>query len=216
MPLYVIDKPITLHILTQLRDKNTDQINFRKNLVRLGRILGYEIANTLDYDIVEIETPLGYKTKGINISDLNNIVIINILRASIPLVEGLLKAFPAARQGVIAASRVEINGKEAPKEMDVTIYYKKIPTIRPKIDNVIIADPMIATASTMLKVLDEIVNKDPKRIYIVSVISSEYGVTRILSKYPSVYFFTVTIDPELNNKGYILPGLGDAGDRAFG
>ncbi|WP_338599934.1 uracil phosphoribosyltransferase [Sulfolobus tengchongensis] len=216
MPLYIVDKPLTLHILTQLRDKNTDQINFRKNMVRLGRILGYEIANTLDYEIIEIETPLNVKTKGIDIVDLNNIVIINILRAAVPLVEGLLKAFPKARQGVIAASRVEINGAEVPKEMQVTIYYKKIPEIKAGIDNVIIADPMIATASTMLKVLEEIVRANPKRIYIVSVISSKYGIDRILSNYPSVYLFTVSIDPELNKKGYILPGLGDAGDRAFG
>ncbi|MEM0091895.1 MAG: uracil phosphoribosyltransferase [Saccharolobus sp.] len=215
MPLYIIDKPITLHILTQLRDRNTDQISFRKNLVKLGRILGYEIANTLDYEIIEIENPLGIRSKGITITDLNNIVIINILRAAIPLVEGLLKAFPAARQGVVAANRVETNGHEIPKQMDVIIYYKKLPKIRPN-DNVIIADPMIATASTMLKVLDDIVKESPKRIYVVSIISSEYGVNRIISKYPSVNLFTVSIDPELNNKGYILPGLGDAGDRAFG
>ncbi|TRM85648.1 uracil phosphoribosyltransferase, partial [Sulfolobus sp. A20-N-G8] len=138
MPIYVIDKPITLHILTQLRDKNTDQINFRKNLVRLGRIIGYEIANTLDYDIVEVETPLGIRTKGINITDLNNIVIINILRAAVPFVEGLLKAFPAARQGVVGASRAEVEYDRIPKEMSITIYYKKIPKIKSQKDNVII------------------------------------------------------------------------------
>ncbi|MUN28656.1 uracil phosphoribosyltransferase [Sulfuracidifex metallicus] len=216
MPLFLVEKPFTLYILTKLRDANTDQITFRKNMVRLGRILGYEICNNLDFRIIEVTTPLGAKAVGVDIYDIDNIVIINVLRAATPLVEGLLKAFPAARQGVIAASRKEIVGREVPKEMEIDIFYKKIPKIRKDIDNVIIADPMIATASTMLNVIAEINNFQPKNIYIASVIGSEYGVKRILDKYPDVNIFTVSIDPELNNLGYILPGLGDAGDRAFG
>ncbi len=216
MALFLVQKPFTLHILTKLRDSSTDQINFRKNMVRLGRILGYEICNTLDFRTIDVMTPLGVRASGIEIHDIDNIVIINILRAATPLVEGLLKAFPAARQGVIAASRKEAEGKEVPKEMEIELFYQKIPNIRKDIDNVIIADPMIATASTMLKVLDIINNYEPKKVYIVSVIGSTYGIKRILEKYPNVNIFTVSIDPELNNLGYILPGLGDAGDRAFG
>lgn len=105
MPLFLVEKPFTLYILTKLRDANTDQITFRKNMVRLGRILGYEICNNLDFRIIEVTTPLGAKAVGVDIYDIDNIVIINVLRAATPLVEGLLKAFPAARQGVIAASR---------------------------------------------------------------------------------------------------------------
>lgn len=216
MPLFLVQKPFTLHILTKLRDYSTDQINFRKNMVRLGRILGYEICNTLDFKLTEVSTPLRVKAYGIEIYDIENIVIINILRAANPLVEGLLKAFPAARQGVIAASRKETEGNTVPKEMDVEIFYEKIPKIRKGIDNVIIADPMIATASTMVKILQIVHGYDPKRIYIASVIGSVYGIKRILDTYPSVNIFTVSVDPELNNLGYILPGLGDAGDRAFG
>ncbi len=216
MPLFLLSSPLSLHILTQIRNKDTDQINFRKGLVRLGRLIGYEIANTMDYEIIEVETPLGVKTKGVRIYDLENVIIINILRAATPLVEGLLKAFPAARQGVVTARRKEFEGKEPPKEMEVEIFYDKIPEIRRSVDNVIISDPMVATASTMLKVLEKVAKKEPKRIYIASVIASEYGVKRILELYPQVYFFTISIDPELNNKGYIVPGLGDAGDRSFG
>ncbi len=162
MPLFLVEKPFTLYILTKLRDANTDQITFRKNMVRLGRILGYEICNNLDFRIIEVTTPLGAKAVGVDIYDIDNIVIINVLRAATPLVEGLLKAFPAARQGVIAASRKEIVGREVPKEMEIDIFYKKIPKIRKDIDNVIIADPMIATASTMLNVIAEINNFQPK------------------------------------------------------
>ncbi|ARM75845.1 uracil phosphoribosyltransferase [Acidianus manzaensis] len=216
MPLFLLSTPLSLHILTQLRNKDTDQINFRKGMVRLGRLLGYEIVNTMDYEMIEVETPLGVKAKGIRIFDMDNVVIINILRAATPLVEGLLKAFPAARQGVITARRKEFEGKEPPKEMEVEISYEKIPKIKENIDNVIISDPMVATASTMMKVIENIDSTKPKRIYIASVIASEYGVKRILEKYPYVYFFTISIDPELNNNGYIVPGLGDAGDRSFG
>ena len=216
MPLFLLSKPITLHFLTQLRDKNTDQINFRKTMVRLGRIIGYELLNTLDYETVEVETPLGVKAKGIRIYDLENIVIINVLRAATPLVEGLLKALPTARLGVVAASRKETEvNDEFPKEMDVEIFYSKIPTITSK-DNVIIADPMIATASTMRKVINIVKPYNPKRIYVVSIITSDYGAKKLLSEFPDIYLFTISIDPELDNRGYIIPGLGDAGDRAFG
>ena len=216
MPLFVLSRPNTLHFLTQLRSKNTDQITFRKTLVKLGRIIGYEILNMLDYSIIEVETPLGVKAKGIYIHDLENIVVINILRAATPLVEGLLKALPTARLGVIAASRKEREVESGfPTEMQVQIFYSKIPEITPK-DTVVIADPMIATASTMLHALNIVKKQNPKRIFVVSIIISEYGVKRILEEHPDVNIITISIDPELDNRGFIIPGLGDAGDRAFG
>lgn len=216
MPLFILSKPSTLHFLTQLRSKNTDQITFRKTLVKLGRIIGYEILNMLDYNIIEIETPLGVKAKGVYIYDIENIVIINILRAATPLVEGLLKALPTARLGVIAASRKEKEVENGfPTEMQIQIFYNKIPEIHPK-DNVIIADPMIATASTMLEALKIVKSKNPKKVMVVSIIISEYGIRRILENYHDVNIVTLAVDQELDNRGYIIPGLGDAGDRAFG
>ncbi|MEM0063775.1 MAG: uracil phosphoribosyltransferase [Metallosphaera sp.] len=215
MAIFLLDKPLFLHILTQLRNKDTDQIMFRKGMVRLGRLIGYEISNNLDLDIIQVTTPLGANVKGVVIKDLENIMIINVLRAATPLVEGLLKAFPAAKQGVIAASRRESESTSPPKEMEVDITYLKIPKIS-KEDIVIIADPMIATASTMLKVLNRVTELSPKRIIIASIISSEYGINRIMKKFSFIDIFTVSIDPEINNSGYIIPGLGDAGDRSFG
>ncbi|AAY80079.1 uracil phosphoribosyltransferase [Sulfolobus acidocaldarius] len=216
MTLYVLSKPILLHFLTQLRSKNIDQISFRKNLVKLGRIIGYEIVNTLDYESIDVETPLGTKAKGIYIYDLENILIISILRAATPFVEGLLKALPTARLGVIAASRKEKEVQVGyPEDIPVDVYYMKIPQVSHK-DTVIIADPMIATGSTMRKAIKSIVNSQPKRIYIASVIISEYGLKRLMEEFPFVDIFTISVDPEIDNRGFILPGLGDAGDRAFG
>lgn len=216
MTLSVFSEPLALSILTQLRDKKTDSTTFRKGLVRLGRLIGYRIANTMDYEKVEVETPLNVKAEGIRIYDLENVIVISVLRAATPLVEGLLKAFSAAKLGVIGASRKERSGEKSPKSMKIEVFYKKLPRIRKGVDNVIIADPMIATASTLLKVLPDIVIARPKKIFIASVLASDYGIKRLMEKYKQIDIFTVAVDSKLNNKGYIVPGLGDAGDRAFG
>ncbi len=210
----IIEHPLAKVILTQLRDKNTKQIGFRKGLVKLGRLIGYELMKTMNLEEFEVETPLGMKAKGFKIPDLDHIIIINVLRAATPLVEGLLKALPDARQGIVAIKRVE----EKPGIENITVqkFYVKIPTINND-DIVIIADPMLATGSTISAVISEVLSTgNPKRLIVVSVISTEYGINKILKMYPSVEIVTVAIDPGLNDHGYILPGLGDAGDRAFG
>jgi uracil phosphoribosyltransferase len=215
MPLFKVDTPLARHILTQLRDKNTNQVLFRKNLVRLGRLLGYAIANTMEVEELMVETPLNVYARGIRISGLDHVVIINVMRAATPLVEGLLKAFPSARQGVVVAKRREEKFETSPKEMQVDIHYYKFPEIREE-DNIIVADPMLATGSTLLNVMKLLEKEKVRRRYIASVLSSQYGVERVMSEHPGVYLFTVDIDPEINSMGYIVPGLGDAGDRAFG
>lgn len=210
----IVDHPLAKVILTQLRDKNTKQIGFRKGLVKLGRLIGYELMKTMNLEEVEVETPLMVKAKGYKIPDLDHVIIINVLRAATPLVEGLLKALPDAKQGVVAIKRIE----EKPGIENITVqkFYVKIPTISNE-DIVIVADPMLATGSTISAVIDEILNAGkPKRLIVVSVIATEYGIKKILNKYPLTEIITVAIDPELNEHGYIVPGLGDAGDRAFG
>ncbi len=213
----IVDHPLAKEILTMLRDENTDQINFRKGLVRLGRLIAYRI--TEDFDIVKtkVRTPLGIEAEGIKIPDMNNIVIIHVLRASMPLVEGMIKVFPMARQGVVSARRVEEKGMSKEKTFEIEVRYVKIPRIRPE-DNLIIADPMFATGSTAMAVTEKVLSRGekPKRLILATVISTRLGIERFLSKYSEALVYTVSIDPELNEKGYIVPGLGDAGDRAFG
>jgi uracil phosphoribosyltransferase len=139
-------------------------------------------------------------------------------------VEGLIKIFPNARQGVISARRVEEKGLGKDYSFEIEITYYKIPLIKNN-DIVIIADPMFATGSTMISVIEKILERgSPKKIFIVSAISTKIAIERLNRHLENrhrelidkTYVFTVSIDPELNEKGFIVPGLGDAGDRAFG
>lgn len=219
----VVEHPLARAILTSLRDRRTDQISFRKGLVRLGRIIGIEMTRYLDVEKIYVETPLGVVAEGIRIPDMDNVVIINILRAAMPMVEGLIKIFPSARQGVVSARRVEEKGMAPGYSFDVEIHYMKIPKIYER-DILIAVDPMFATGSTMVSVLNRILGRDekPKRIFFATVISTRIAIDRLRGYLldrglmERARLFTVAIDPEINDKGYIVPGLGDAGDRAFG
>lgn len=203
------DSPFLMEVLTELRDKNTDSISFRKGLVKLGRYMGYELTKTMEFEKIKVKTPLE-ETEGVIAKDRKNVVIITVLRAAIPLMEGLIKVFEHARVGIVSASR----GK--PPKFEIDMKYVKIPHIRPE-DTVIVADPMIATGSTLIKVIQEVKKYGtPKRIIVLGVLAAPEGIERIKNKFSEVEVFVTRIDRELNARGYILPGLGDAGDRAFG
>jgi len=217
--LRIVNRKYAQSILTMLRNKETPQIDFRKGLVRLGRILGFEIIEDYEYEEVDVETPLGVSVRGLRVKDLDNTIIITVLRAAWPLTEGLIKVFYLAKMGVVAARRVEEKGMHN-YEFEIDVSYVKLPKM---INNsiVILSDVMVATGSTILKVLEEIAEHGkPKRYYIASVIATLIAVEK-LQKYADsrsidLRMFTISIDPEINDKGYIVPGLGDAGDRAFG
>lgn len=205
----VVEHPMVLEQLTLARDRRTNQVAFRKAIYRLGRFLAYEFLKTLEAERLRIETPLkattGYKVKG-----NDKIVIIMVLRASIPFVEGMYKNLPLARTGVISAWR----GK-AP-DFPIEISYAKIPNIH-RDDVVIVADPMLATGHTLLEVAKKVMQKGkPRRLVFFSVLSTMKGINYVHERFPNAEFYTCGIDPELNDHGYIVPGLGDAGDRAFG
>jgi len=200
---------MVLEQLTLARDKKTNQVAFRKAIYRLGRFLAYEFLKTVETEQTRIETPLkatvGHKVKG-----NDKVVIIMVLRASIPFVEGMYKNLPLARTGVISAWR-----GRAPK-FPIEITYAKLPNIH-RDDVVIIADPMLATGHTLLEVAKKVVEKGrPKRLVFFSVLSTMQGIKYVQKRFPTAEFYTCAIDPELDDHGYIVPGLGDAGDRAFG
>jgi uracil phosphoribosyltransferase len=202
--------------LSRLRDVETEQVEFRKGLVKLGRICGYEVIDGLmETEYVAIETPLE-ETTGERVKGLDDVVIINVLRAATPFVEGLLKAFPRARQGVISASRDEEAGRRDDGKFPIDIDYVKLPEIREE-DTVIIADPMLATGSTMSAVLEHVTDPevDPEHLIVLSAVSAPDGLLRIDEEFPGVDLLTVSIDDHLDDRGFIVPGLGDAGDRAF-
>ena len=212
----VVTHALAQHTLTDLRSVETEQVAFRKGLVRLGRICGYEIIDTwMETDDVAIQTPLT-ETTGTRISGLDNVVIVNVLRAATPFVEGLLKAFPAARQGVISASRDESSGMDEKGEFPISVEYVKLPEIRPE-DTVIVADPMLATGSTLSAVLERLLEgeSEPAQLIVLSAVSAPDGLERISKEFPVARLVTVAIDDHLDEDGFIVPGLGDAGDRAF-
>ncbi len=213
----VISHALARDTLSRLRDSSTEQVGFRKGLVKLGRICGYEIIDgAMETEYVAIETPLT-DTMGERVRGLDDVVIINILRAATPFVEGLLKAFPRARQGVISAGRDEDAGMDDDGRFPISIDYVKLPEITAE-DTVIVADPMLATGSTMLAVLHRVLDDapDPEDLFVLSAVSAPEGLLAVQDEFPEAELLTVSIDDHLDEDGYIVPGLGDAGDRAFG
>jgi uracil phosphoribosyltransferase len=177
-------------------------------MIELGRFMSYEFANTLEKKSVSIKKPLGI-SEGTVIKDKKNVVVINVLRAAIPLVEGIMNVFTESECGVIGAWR------EDAKPFNVNLNYVRIPSLDNKI--VIVADPMVATGNTMDMVLDEIKKRGaPKRLVLLTVISSEEGIKSLSKSHPDIEIYTCAIDKEMNKDGYIVPGLGDAGDKCFG
>ena len=202
--------------LTKIRDIETEQVAFRKGLVRLGRLCGYEIIDgRMETEYTEVQTPLT-TTMGERVKGLDDVVIVNVLRAATPFVEGLLKAFPRARQGVISASRDEEAGMNEDGEFPISVDYVKLPEITED-DTVIIADPMLATGSTMTTVLDYITSEKtaPENLLVLAAVSAPEGIVRVSEAQPDADIISVAIDDELDEDGFIVPGLGDAGDRAF-
>lgn len=206
--LKIVDNALVQENLTKIRDKNIDRVHFRSGIIEIGRLFAYEFANTLDKKSVSVQTPLGV-AEGIKIKDMENIVVVSVLRAAIPLVEGISKVFKDAEYGVIGAWRSEEPPFKAKME------YIKLPDLENKI--VIVADPMLATGGTINSILDEIKRRGkPKRLVIFNIISAEPGIEKIFKNHPEVEIYTCSVDEKLNREGYIIPGLGDVGDICFG
>ena len=212
---FLVTHALARDTLSTVRSVETEQVAFRKGLVELGRICGYEIIDwRMETEYVEVETPLA-ATMGERLTGLDDVVIVNVLRAATPFVEGLLDVFPRARQGVISASRDESAGRDASGSFPITVDYVKLPDIRER-DTVIVADPMLATGSTMCAVLERVLeNGAPETLIVLSAVSAPDGLVRVGGRFPEVDVVTVAIDDELDDDGFIVPGLGDAGDRAF-
>jgi len=213
---YLITHALAKDTLSKIRDTDTEQVAFRKGLVKLGRICGYEIIDgAMETEYVSIQTPMA-ETTGERVKGLDDVVIINVLRAATPFVEGLLKAFPRAKQGVISAGRDEEAGMNDDGEFPITVDYVKLPEIREQ-DTVIVADPMLATGSTMCAVLDYVLDGQatPENLFVLSAVSAPAGLLRVADAVPEADLLTVAIDDHLDEDGFIVPGLGDAGDRAF-
>lgn len=197
--------------LAELRDSSlqTDRMRFRKNIERVGEILGYELSKTLTYRQKLVQTPLGEANLQIPEEE---VVLCSILRAGIPLHNGLLNYFDNAENSFISAYRHHLNEKE----FEIKVEYLTSPSLEGK--TLILADPMLATGRSFLNVFQALKPMgEPKMIHLVSVIGAKPGIDFLQKELPeNVHLWIATIDELLNEKGYIIPGLGDAGDLAFG
>ncbi len=207
--LHLIDSPYTRRLLTILRDSGTGRAVFVRIMEELGYIAGTEVYRFLEPRENRVVTPLGMTWSGVDFPDLEETVIVSVLRASAPFTWGMLRALPGAKVGFVGAKRVE--EKRMDGFFEVEIGYFSVPKGRVYV----IADPMLATASTIYAVLDMLRVRDEK-VIVASVIASEEGVRRVLLRDEVGALLTFSVDPELDENGFIVPGLGDAGDRCCG
>ncbi|MGE5943597.1 MAG: uracil phosphoribosyltransferase [Flavobacteriales bacterium] len=187
-----------------------DSMRFRLNIERIGEILGYEMSKNLHYKSSNIETPLG--NCDINLID-NDIVLCSILRAGVPLHNGLLNYFDTAENAFISAYRYH---KHNPESFEIIVEYLACPSLENK--TLILADPMLATGQSMIATFEALKPfGKPKEVHLVSVIGAKDGIDFVNDHFDtSTHLWIAAIDEKLNDKGYIIPGLGDAGDLAFG
>jgi len=208
MAINLVDHILVQDRLTRLRRSGINSSDFRHYLKEIGMFMSYEFANTLEKEVISVKTPLG-ESKGVMIKDESDIVVINILRAATPLVEGIIKIFSESRCGLIGAWR------EDNPPFKVNLNYTRVPDINGK--TVLIADPMLATGNTLKKILEKIKTLGkPDRVVLFNLISSEKGIKNLLNIHPDLEIYTCAIDNEVNKDGYLVPGLGDAGDICFG
>ena len=198
--------------IAEIREVNIqkDSLRFRRNIERIGEVLGYELSKHLNYNPTNITTCLGTKS-----SDLlsNKIVLCSILRAGLPLHQGLLNYFDDAESAFISAYRHHPNNDE---KFEIVVEYFAAPDFKGK--TLLLADPMLATGQSLVAVYEAIKKqRNIDEIHLVSVIGTTEGIEYIKNHFPeNTHLWIAAIDNELNDKGYIVPGLGDAGDLAFG
>jgi uracil phosphoribosyltransferase len=202
----VINHPLVQHKLTLMRKKDASTNSFRRLLAELASLMAYEITRDMPTQPVEIETPLEKMTG--SVIDGKKLVLASILRAGNGLLEGMLNVIPGARVGHIGLYR-------DPKTLMPVEYYFKMPKDMQERD-VVVVDPMLATGNSAIAAIDRMKTLNPKSIKFVCLLTCPEGVAALNKAHPDVTIYTAAIDRQLNDHGYILPGLGDAGDRIFG
>ena len=203
--LHVMDHPLIRHKITILRDKNTDVQTFRSLIGEIALLIGYEATRDLNLTEVDVETPL-VKTKGSVIK--KQVTIVPILRAGLGMVDSLMSLIPASKVGHIGLYRDHDTLKP------VEYYCKFPPDIAER--QVIVTDPMLATGGSAIAAVDCLKRRGVKKIKLMCVLAAPEGVEAFSKEHPDVDIFCGVLDEKLNENGYIVPGLGDAGDRLFG
>lgn len=203
--LHVMDHPLIQHKISLLRRKETDVMEFRRLVHDVALLIGYEAARDLKLKSCSIETPLEIMEGKIL---ARPVCLVPILRAGLGMVDALLELFPKALVGHIGLRRNE-------KTLQPVEYYRSLP---PRLDqcDVFVLDPMLATGGSAIRTIDSLKNCGAQHIHLLNLVGAPEGVKAVLDVHPDVSVYLGTLDRSLNENGYILPGLGDAGDRLFG
>lgn len=209
--MFILDKTnsIASQFIAELRDVELqkDRMRFRKNLERIGEIMAYEISKTFDYIPQMVTTPLGQDP---SMFAAESPVLIGIMRAGLPFHIGFLNYFDRADNGFVGAFR-----QEDGDSLEIMMHYMATPDIQDK--TIILIDPMLATGSSLVKTYNALLkNGTPKKVHIAAVIAAAPGVEKVMNEIPEAEIWAGAVDAELNDQFFIVPGLGDAGDLAFG
>lgn len=204
--VHVIQHPLVQHKLSLMRKRETSTTSFRQLLNELSMLMAYEVTRDMETSMVEIQTPL--ETMMAPMIDGKKLALISILRAGTGILDGMLSVVPGSRVGHVGLYR-------DPKTLQAVEYYFKLPQNMPERDAVVV-DPMLATGNSAIAAIERIKVLKPKSIKFLCLLAAPEGVAALRKAHPDVPIYTAAIDRELNDHGYIMPGLGDAGDRIFG
>ncbi|MCW5629682.1 MAG: uracil phosphoribosyltransferase [Burkholderiaceae bacterium] len=204
--LHLVDHPLVQHKLTLMRRKETSTNGFRRLLGELSTLMAYEVTRDMPTQPIEIETPL--ETMSGTTIDGKKLVLVSILRAGTGILDGMLSVVPGARVGHIGLYR-------DPQTLQPVEYYFKMPQDMQERD-VIVVDPMLATGNSAVAAIEKVKAMRPKSVKFLCLLTCPEGLETMYKSHPDVPVFTAAVDRQLNDHGYILPGLGDAGDRIFG
>lgn len=204
--VHLVDHPLVQHKLTLMRRKEASTNSFRRLLNEISMLMAYEVTRDMAMQDIEIETPL--EAMNAKVIDGKKVVLVSILRAGTGILDGMLSVIPGARVGHIGLYR-------DPKTLTAVEYYFKMPGGMEERDAIVV-DPMLATGNSAVAAVERLKELNPKSIKFVCLLTCPEGVKTMQDAHPDVPIYTAAIDRELNSHGYILPGLGDAGDRIFG
>ena len=201
----VVTHPLVQHNLARLRDRQTTPQEFRRLLGEIAGLMTYEATRSLGVKKISVRTPLAAAT-GWKLE--REVVLVPVLRAGLGMLDAILELIPHARVGFIGLKREETT-------LRAMFYHKSLPKNLGKFE-VILIDPMLATGGSTVAAVDLLVEQGAKHIRVVNLVAAPEGIARVRASYPALPLFTASVDNKLDRRGYILPGLGDAGDRLFG
>jgi uracil phosphoribosyltransferase len=204
--VHVVTHPLVQHKLTLMRQKDLSTHSFRNLLSEVSMLLAYEVTRDLPLVEVDVETPMA-RTRGAMLEG-KKIVLVAVWRAGTGIVDGMLRILPSARVGHLGIYR-------DPETLGAVEYYHKLPGEMQGRD-VIVADPLLATGNSAVAAIDRVKGAQPRSIRFVCLVAAPEGVTNFHESHPDVPVFTAAVDDRLDERGYIVPGIGDAGDRLFG